>query len=136
MKVSNRTHIHRYLPNYLDNRRLPKARISEQIVVNLRVISAPEEDAYQRDALDNARTFAPDKAQELNEARLNKLFKEKFVSVEGLEIEGLEGKELDFETFYAEAPPEIVSEVLRAIRSKEVLTAGEQKNFLPESDGL
>jgi len=136
MKVTSRTHIHRYTPNYLDNRMLPQSRIDEQIVVNLRVIAAPEEDAYQREALENHRTYAPDKAQELNEARLNKLFKEKFVSVENLDIEGFEGKELDFDTFYAEAPPEIVNEVLRVIRSKEALTRGEQKNFVPESDGL
>jgi hypothetical protein len=133
MKVNSRNHIYRYTPDFLNNRQLPKA---EQIVINLRVITAPEEDGYQREALNNARTFAPDVAQEKNEARLNKLFAEKFVGVEGLEIDGLEGKPLDFETFYAEAPPEIVNEVLRVIRSGEALTAGEQKNFLPESDGL
>lgn len=136
MKVTSRNHIHHYVPNYLHNRHLTKAEAGEQIVVRLRVITALEEDSYQREALENARTYALDKAQELNEARLTKLFKEKFVGVDNLEIEGFEGKELDFDTFYAEAPPEIVNEVLRAIRSKEVLTLGEQKNFLPESDGL
>jgi hypothetical protein len=136
MKVTNRSHIHRFVPNYANNRRLPKERKNEQVVVRLRVITALEEDDYQREALNNARSFAPDKAQEMNEKRLNALYTEKFDGVEGLEIEGLEGKELDFETFYAEAPPEMVNEILRALRSKEVLTVGEQKNFLPESDGL
>ena len=136
MKVTNRSHIHRYVPNYANNRRLPKEKITEQVVVRLKVITALEEDDYQREAMNNARAFAPDKAQELNETRLNKLYSEKFDGVENLEIEGLEGKELDFDTFYAEAPPEMVNEILRALRSKEVLTAGEQKNFLPESDGL
>lgn len=136
MKVTNRNHIHRYVPSYSNNRRLPKERIGEQVVVRLKVITAVEEDDYQRDALNNARQFSKDKAQELNEARLNKLYAEKFDGVENLEIEGLEGKELDFETFYAEAPPEMVNEILSALRSKEVLTVGEQKNFLPESDGL
>jgi hypothetical protein len=132
MKVNSRTHIYRYVPNFLNNRQLPK---DEQIVVKLNVISAPEEDVYQREALNNARTYAPDKAQELNEGRLNKLFAEKFLGVEGLEIDGLAGKDLDFAAFYAEAPPEIVNEILRVVRSGEALTAGEQKNFLPGSDG-
>lgn len=132
MKITNRNHIHRYTPNFLDNRRLPKERISEQIVVRMRVITALEEDDFQREAINNARMFAPDKAQELNETRINKLYTEKFDGVENLEIEGFEDKELDYPTFYAEAPPELVNEILRAFRSKEVLTTGEQKNFLPE----
>ena len=136
MKVTNRKHIHRYVPNYMNNRRLPAEQISEQIVIRLRVITALEEDDFQRSAMDTVRTYAPDKAQELNEARLVKLYSEKFDGIEGLEIEGLEGCSLTYETFYAEAPPEMVNEVLRALRSKEVLTAGEQKNFLPVSDGL
>jgi hypothetical protein len=135
MKITNRNHVHRYVPNYLDNRRLPKERITEQIVVLMKVINASEEDDFNRAALDDARQYAPDKAQELTENRLEKLYSEKFVGVEGLEIEGLEGKEFDYPTFYTEAPPEIVSEVLRAFRSKQVLTAGEQKNFVPVSDG-
>lgn len=133
MKVYSRNHIYRYVPNFLNNRQLPA---EQQIVVNLKVISAPEEDAYQREALTNARTFSADTAQEKNEARLNKLFSEKFVGIEGLDISGFEGKPLDFDTFYSEAPPEIVNEVLRVIRSAEALTAGEQKNFSPESGGL
>ncbi|OHD20430.1 MAG: hypothetical protein A2Y38_26345 [Spirochaetes bacterium GWB1_59_5] len=136
MKVYGRKHIFRYVPNFLDNRRLPKERIADQIVIRLRGVSVPEEDAYQREALNNVRTFAPDKAQEMNEARLHKLFNEKFDGVEGLEIDDLAGKEMDFDTFYAEAPTDIVNEVLRAIRSTEALMAGEQKNFLPESDGV
>lgn len=135
MKVPNRNHIYRYVPNFLDNRRLPKERIGEQIVVLLRVITVPEDDGYQREAMNNARTFAPDKAQELNETRMNKLLEEKFDGVENLEIDGLDGKPMDWATFYAEAPPEMVNEVLRAMRSIEALKAGEQKNFLPGSDG-
>lgn len=136
MKVYGKNHLYRYVPNFLNNRKLPKERRAEQIVVRLRVISPPEEDAYQREALNNVRSVAPDKAQELNEARLHKLFAEKFDGVESLEIDGLEGKEIDFDTFYSEAPPDIVNEVLRVLRSSEALTAGEQKNFLPESDGV
>jgi len=135
VKIYNRNHIYRYVPNYKNNRQLPKEQIAEQIVVRLRVISAPDEDACQVEAINNARMYAPDKAQEMNTARMHKLFAEKFDGIEGLEIEGLEGRELDFATFYAEAPPELVNEVLRSIRSGEALSAGEQKNFLPGSDG-
>lgn len=136
MKVYGRNHVYRYVPNFLDNRKLPKERIAEQIVVKLKVVSSPENDNYQRESITNSRTFAPDKASELNEARFHKLFNDKFIGVEGLEIEGFEGKELDFESFYSEAPPDIVTEVSRAILSSEVLTLGEQKNFVPESDGV
>lgn len=132
MKVNSRSHLYRYVPNYLNNRKLPR---EEQIVVNLNVIATPDDDAYQREALRNTRTFNADKAQELNEARLNTLYSEKFHSVENLEIAGFEGKEITFETFYSEAPPEMVNEILRVMRSTEQLSAGEQKNFLPESDG-
>ncbi|MDD2365174.1 MAG: hypothetical protein PHN84_03325 [Desulfuromonadaceae bacterium] len=132
MKVNSRNHVYRYTPNFLDNRQLPA---DQQIVISLRAVTSPDEDDYQREALANLRTFAPDKAQELNEARHRKLITEKFVCVEGLEIGGLEGKPLDYDTFYAEAPAEIVNEVLRAIRSVEMLTNGEQKNFLPVPDG-
>jgi len=133
MKVKSKSHVYHYLPNFLNNRQLPAA---EQIVVKLKVISTTESDDYQHDVIINNRSFAPDKAQELNEKRFQKLVTEKFVGIEGLEIEGLEGKELDFDTFYSEAPPEIVGEVLKAIRSAEMLSAGEQKNFVPESDSL
>jgi hypothetical protein len=133
LKVYSRTHIYRYVPDYLNNRQLPK---EEQIVVNLQGITAAEEDADYRDSQNTARTYAPDKAQEINEKRLHKLYAEKFNGVSGLEIEGLEDKELTYELFYEEAPQDIVREVLRVIRSTEQLTAGEQKNFVPESGGL
>lgn len=131
MKVYSRNHIYRYVPNYLNNRKLPA---DEQIVVKLKSITLPDSDAYQRDVMVNTRSFSPDKAQELNEKRFNAMVQEKFSGIEGLEIDGLEGKELDFETFYNEAPQDIVNEVLAALKSTEMLTVGEQKNFVPESD--
>jgi histidinol phosphatase-like PHP family hydrolase len=136
MRVNSRNHIYRYTPDFLNNRRLPKEKIAEQIIVKLRGITSAEEDAEFRESQNTNRMYAPDKAQEINEARMNKLYSEKFVGVEGMEIDGLEGKELDFETFYAEAPTDIVREVVRVLRSTEALTVGEQKNFLPESGGL
>lgn len=131
MKVNGRNHVYRYVPNYLNNRQLPAA---EQIVIKTKAITVPDSDAYQRDVLNNSRSFAPDKAQELNENRYNIMVSGKFLGVENLEIEGFEGKELDFDTFYNEAPADIVNEYLKGLRSTEMLSAGEQKNFVPESD--
>lgn len=133
MKVYSRNHIYRYVPNYLNNRQLPA---EEQIVIKLRCIAAPDDDQYNRECYAASRTYSADKAQELNEARLKKLYVEKFCGVEGLDIDGMEGKPLDFDTFYNEAPPELVADIVRAMRSGEALTAGEQKNYVPGSGGL
>lgn len=132
MKVHNRNHVYRYVPDFLNNRRLPKEKAGEQIVVKLKAVSAPEEDSEFRESQNTLRMYAPDKAQEMNESRLNKLYASKYDGVENLEIDGIDSAEMPFDTFYAEAPQDIVREVLRVIRSTEALTAGEQKNFLPE----
>ena len=131
MKLPGRNHLYRYIPNYLNNRKLPAV---EQLVVRLRAISAPEEDAYQRDAMKNSRMYSDDKSQELNEGRFRTLMLEKFDGLEGAEIEGFEGKEIDYDTFYAEAPADVVSEVIKVVRSTQLLSLGEQKNFVPEPD--
>lgn len=135
MKVKGRNHVYRYVPNYLNNRQLPAEKKAEQIVVLLKIISAQDDDAYHREVMHNTRIYSVEKAQELNEARLNKLIKEKFIGIEGLEIEGHDGP-LDFDTFYSEAPPELVRQIITVMRSSEELSTGEQKNFWPESDGL
>jgi hypothetical protein len=142
MKVYGRNHIYPYVPDYLNNRRLPLEKVAEQIVVNLKVITAPEEDAEYRASQETNRSLAPDVAQEKNEARLHKLYKEKYAGVTGLEVINDDGtvkfaaEQLsDFDLFYAEAPQDIVREALRVMRSAEALTVGEQKNFLPESGG-
>lgn len=133
MKVQGKNHIYRYVPNYLNNRKLPA---SEQIVIKLQAIMVPEMDLYQRNMLNNSRTYAPDKAQELNEKCFQALITEKFHGVENLEIEGLEGIELDFDSFYSSAPSDIVKAAVSAVQSAEILSAGEQKHFISKPASL
>ena len=115
----------------MNNRKLPQ---DEQIVVGLKVATMPEQDTYQRQVMQIRAEYALDKAQELIEEKTRELAKSKFEYVYGLEIEGITaGGTMDFDTFYNEAPPELVSWILRAILSTTELTLAERKNFLPES---
>jgi len=128
VKIKGKNHIYETLPPFMGNRQLPK---DEQIVIGLKVVSLPEQDAYQREAMAIRSDYALDKAQELVEEKSRDLVRGKFVSIEGLEIEGIDN--LDFDTFYNEAPPELVSWVVRAVMSTTELSLAERKNFLPES---
>lgn len=130
MLVNGKSHVYRYIPDFMGNRKLPE---EEQIVIGLKVVPLAEFDNYQRTCMLNAKKMSVDKAQELNEKRFNELIRSKVCFIEGLEIAGHSG-EIDFETLYAEVP-DIAQEVIRVVMSTELLTAGEQKNFLPESDG-
>jgi len=125
MKLNSINHIYRYVPNFMNNRKLPA---SEQIVFGLKVVPMPEQDGYQNQkALNYNGNFAPDKAQEENDRLLKELVKSKLDFIEGLEIG--DKQVTDIETFYKEAPPELVADVFRAVMSTAVLTLGEQKNF-------
>lgn len=140
MKVKSRSHVYAYLPDYktvidgsvVNNRQLPK---DEQIVVHLDVISMEEDDAFQRESILVGRKFSPEKAQEHSEKRFKALVEKHFHGCEGLEIDGLNVDLSVWENFYKHAPREVVSDVIQALRSTEVLSTGEQKNFLPESGG-
>jgi hypothetical protein len=142
VKVKNNRHVYRYVPDFkavvdgetVSNRRLPA---EDQIVVKLTVITIDEDDANQRAMFLAMKKFSPDKAQELSEKRLNELLEKKFHGVEGLEVEGISNEDLNcWEGFRQEAPRSIVQDVIAALRSEEILSEGEQKNFLPGSDGL
>lgn len=125
MKLNSINHVYRYVPNFLNNRKLPK---EEQIVFGLKVVPMPEQDAYQNQrALNINGNFAPDKAQEKNDRLLKELVKSKLAFIENLEID--DKPVTDIDTAYKEAPPELVAEVFRAVMSTAVLTLGEQKNF-------
>lgn len=128
MKVKSRNHVYECLPPFLNNRQLPP---EEQIVVRLRVVTLPEQDAYQRELMSIRSDYALDKAQELIEQKSKEIVKQKFDGIDGLEIEGF--SELDFDTFYNEGPPELVSWVVRAVMSTTELSLAERKNFVPES---
>jgi antitoxin component HigA of HigAB toxin-antitoxin module len=106
----------------------------EQIVIGLKVVSMPAQDKYQREVLQIRSEYALDKAQEMIEEKTLAMVESAFVSITGLEIEGFEDKELDFHTFYREAPPELVNWVIRAVMSTTELSLAERKNWLPGSD--
>lgn len=126
VKIKSRNHVYETLPPFMNNRQLPP---EEQIVVGLKVVMLPEQDAFQREAMAIRSEYALDKAQELIEEASRNIVREKFVSIEGLQIEGFET--LDFDTFYKEAPPELVGWVVRAVMSTTELSAAERKNFVP-----
>lgn len=130
MKVKSKNHVYECLPPFLNNR---TTKPEEQIVIGLKVCPMPTQDRYQREVLQIRSEYALDKAQELIEEKTLGMVKESFVSIEGLEIEGLDGT-LDFDTFYKEAPPELVNWVVRAVMSTTELSLAERKNWLPESD--
>lgn len=129
MKINGKNHVFECLPPYGNNRKL---KPEDQIVIGLKVVTMPEQDQYQRECLAIRADYAVDKAQELVEAKLKEVIKSKFVFVRGLEIEGVPG-ELDFDTFYSEAPPEIVAWVIGSCMSSQRLSESERKNFLPVS---
>jgi hypothetical protein len=142
MRFPNNRHVYRYVPNCkvveggepIYNRRLPK---DEQVVAKLSIITGPEDEALQRAAFLEMKKYSPDKAQELSEKRFAAKAAEHFHGVENLEVEGVDPKLFEtWEGFCENAPRDIRDEVILALRSREMLTDGEQKNFLPESDGL
>lgn len=129
MKLNSINHVYPYVPNFLDNRKRPAV---EQLVIPLKVVSLPQQDAYNNQKQLNFSTFAPDKAQEENDRILKELIKSKQAGdIQGAEIEGK--LVTDLLEFYQEGPPEVVAEICRAVMSTTLLTLGEQKNFLPES---
>lgn len=142
MKVKSASHIYQYVPDYklvedsetICNRKLPK---DEQIVVKLSVITLDEDDANQRAMFLAMKKFSPDKATEITDIRLTELLEKKYHGCSGLEIDGVDDAELQtWGGFKKHAPREITMDVIAAVRSTEQLSEGEQKNFVPESDGV
>ena len=130
MQVYGKNHVYDYVPEFNGNRKLPK---KEQICIPLHVVSLQEFDNYQRFCLLNSKKMGVDKTQELNEKQFHKMISSKVGTPVNLEILGYSG-EITFQTIYEEIP-ELAAELIEVVRSTEALTAGEQKNFWPESDG-
>lgn len=132
MKLKSRSHVYECLPPFLNNRKLDP---SDQVVIGLKVIPMNEQDMFQRQITIVQSEYARDKALELVEQKTKELVKGKVEYIRGLCIEGIndDGADLDFDTFYAEGPPELVSWVIRAVMSTTELSAAERKNFVPES---
>lgn len=126
MKIKSKNHVYETLPPFMNNRQLPK---DEQIIIGLKVVTLPEQDTFQRECMAIRSDYALDKAQEMIEEKSREIVKGKFEYIEGLEIDGFD--KLDFDTFYNEGPPELVSWVVRAVMSTTELSAAERKNFVP-----
>jgi len=131
MQVKSRNHVYETLPPFMDNRTLP---VDQQLVLGLKVVTSPEQDAYFNQLGFIRETYALDKAQELVKEKTKDLVRSKFSFIKGLEIEGIGEKALDFNTLYEEGPPELVAWITRVIMSTTELSHAERKNFLPESD--
>lgn len=128
MKVKSKNFVYECLPPFLNNRLLP---VADRIIIGLTVIPLPEQDMFQREVMQIRSDYALDKAQEMIEEKTRALVGKHFKYISGLEIEGFDG-ELTFETFYQEAPPELVGWVTRAVMSTTELSTSERKNFEPE----
>lgn len=128
MELKSRNYVYPYAPDYMDNRKQPKGKM---MVIGLKSVTMPENDAFQREVAMIRNDYAIDKAQELIEKKGRGLIESKCAFFENVIIDGVEIT--DFATFYAEAPIEIVKAVSTAVFSTELLTLGERKNFLPES---
>ena len=66
------------------------------------------------------------KAAEMVTQHTLDIFRERVASIEGLEVDGK--PVTDFDTFYDVAPPELVSWVMMAVYSTQILTDSEAKN--------
>lgn len=142
MRFPSQKHIYRYVPNCkvveagisIYNRKLDKP---DQVVVKLTIIGGGEDETLQRCAFLDMKKLNPEKAQELSEKRFTAVAAAHYHGVENLEIEGVDPSAFEtWEGFCDNAPRDVREEVILALRSREMLTEGEQKNFLPESDGL
>ena len=121
MKFKSHNHVYLCIPPVLGNEN------SEQpVTVGLRGVSAVDMDNYKAQALEYQLNFGQAKASEMVTAETIKFTADHVASIEGLEIDGQ--PVTDFETFYKDAPQELVSWVMTAIHSTQILTDAERKN--------
>ena len=124
MKFQRPNHVYDCAPDILGNRDLPP---EEQFTIGLRVVPMPEQDLYRRQVGEIQATYTPDEAASLCEALTKKMVGDRVEHIRGYEFEG-GGEIADWETFYAEALPEVVAWVIRAVMSGAVLSEAERKN--------
>ena len=133
MKINSNNHVYETLPNFRNNRQLPE---EEQIIIELKPASKPDIDKLNVKISGIRATdheiYPPEwKAEKIEDAS-REFVASKFVSIRGLEVEGV-GEIKDFETFHKEAPPELVAWVAQAVMSAAELMAADRSNFT--SDG-
>lgn len=161
MNLNSTKHVYQAVPPYLDNREIP-ARLMTEALTRVKQaepdltdqeiwskaadqvettcdmiwfgttsVSMPETDALDRAIAALYSDYARDKAGELEAAKRLELVKKHVVSINHLTLDG--EPVTDFDTFYAQAPKDMVRWICDAVHSSIILTHAERKNFMPGS---
>ena len=127
MKLRAAKHIYTVLPNWRDNRSLPKG---ERIEIDLEGVSQEDMDALELKKAVIAADRARDEASRQIVEATKDLVRGKFKGIRGLEIEGV-GEIHTFDEFYRHAPRELVDWVTGALFNTFILSEAQAKNFEP-----
>ena len=123
MDFNSPDHVFECVPPVLGISKAPK---EEQVIIGLSIVKRPEVDldhtAEIKARLDHTADKASEMVAEITLARI----KDKVAFIRNLTVGGVEIK--DFDTFYKEAPPELVQWVVKAVYSYYALSQAERKN--------
>lgn len=125
MEFYGKNHVFEYAPAALDNR---EQSVDDMMFIGLKCVTMPEQDKFQREMAAVRNDYALDKAQEVIEQKTYEMVKSKVCFIKNCIIDGQLVE--DWDTFYANAPMEIVSEICAAVLRTNKLMEGERKNFL------
>lgn len=121
MKFNGTNHIYKCVPPVLGN-----DTAETPVIIGLRGVNTVDMDNIKAEYLEYSLNNTQVKAAELVTESTIKFVAGKVASIENLEIDG---KEItDFETFYKLAPQELVTWVMTAIHSTQILTSAELGN--------
>lgn len=121
MKFKSHNHVFKCIPPVLGNK-----DSEEPVIVGLRGVSAVDMDNYKAEALEYQLNHGQARSTELITESTIKFTADHVASIDNLEIDGK--PVTDFRDFYANAPQELVSWVMTAIHSTQILTDNERKN--------
>lgn len=123
MDFKGANHVYWVAPPTNGNQLLPE---SEQVLIGLKCVTIPDLDAEQLVSAAMMAEHPQSKWAEAQKDRTYKLIESKFCGVKNLTINGEAVR--DFNHFYSDGPPEMVSWVCKAIYKSEVLSDLEIKN--------
>jgi hypothetical protein len=119
--------------NYLINKELAEKNNGEMpeevkpVIITLTGVSQPEMDKQQGKQQEISATYTlNERIEKITEITVD-LVRDHFEGVENLEVGGTQIN--TFDSFYKEAPMELVQWVMMAVMSTEILTAAEVKNY-------
>lgn len=109
-----------------DKKNIVEPEEVKPVIIGLRCLSIPEIDEDTLREFNERSEKSPGEAQRIIGGFTKERVRGKVVFIKNL---FLDGKEItDFDTFYAEAPPELVSWVCKAVYSSYILSRSELKN--------